>query len=71
MYGAQHMYDLIFPCANACDYLLLCLFQVKHAPPIPALLSLTVCVVPEQWLLSFSDTLIVRDTYLPMQFMQL
>ena len=31
---------------------------------LPALLPLTVCVVPEQCLLSFSDTLIVRVTYL-------
>jgi len=38
--------------------------QTSQDSPLPALLPLTVCVVPEQWLLSFSDTLIVRVTYL-------
>jgi len=38
--------------------------QTSEDSPLPAMLPLTVCVVPEQWLLSFSDTLIVRVTYL-------
>jgi len=38
--------------------------QTSEDSPLPVLLPLTVCVVPEQWLLSFSDTLIVRVTYL-------
>ena len=38
--------------------------QTSEDSSLPALLPLTVCVVPEQWLLSFSDTLIVRVTYL-------
>jgi len=38
--------------------------QTSEDSSLPALLHLTVCVVPEQWLLSFSNTLIVRVTYL-------
>jgi len=38
--------------------------QTSEDSSLPALLHLTVCVVPEQWLLSFSDTLIVRVTYM-------
>ena len=38
--------------------------QTSEDSSLPALLPLTVCVVPEQCLLSFSDTLIVRVTYL-------
>ena len=37
--------------------------QTSEDSSLPALLPFTVCVVPEQWLLSFSDTLIVRVTY--------
>jgi len=41
--------------------------QTSEDSSLPALLRLTVCVVrlvPEQWLLSLSDTLIVRVTYM-------
>ena len=38
--------------------------QTSEDSSLPALLSLTVCIVPQQWRLSFSDTLIVRVTYL-------
>jgi len=37
--------------------------QTSEDSSLPVLFPLTVCVVPEQWLLSFSDTLIVRVTY--------
>ena len=53
-----------FAAARDIRFLLVYFSQTSEDSPLPALLPLTVCVVPEQWLLSFSDTLIVRVTYL-------